>query len=447
MENMYSTFLNETKLLIFILLFLSMIYTLYVTVNILSKLKNNKLTYPYMIYQLIVLFIQIFAMVKLLGTPEIFISTTRILAILSIYLESLFLILIFSLIFEKTPSVSFMLVMIAVPFIVMNIIIIKQDALFVVNGDYDIVYNLLFYFKGIYKYVVAIISIIIIYIFIYRIKSKIRFRDSIYGILIMVPIGLDIVSNIIYKGAFVEISYILLFTTQIVLLYTISQKWAFKLLDNIQRNTLDLIDTGILILNSFGIIVYSNKNGILNEFGNIESENQLKQYMKNLIANNNEIMDTRFSSIESDIRYELKTIDKKYYSCSINRLVDERNNMIGSIVSFIDITEYKLLIEALTEKYENLDKTNNELENQEIIIRNLNKMKEEEKTSQEIRDLLANTMTQILTSLNACEILLNTDKIKAKTSLVDVMSAAKDYLSQVRKMVSNLKETKEKIND
>jgi len=444
---MYDIFLNQTKLLVFILLFLSMIFTLFVTTNIISKLKNNKLIYPYMIYQLLVLFIQLFAIIRLWSAPAEFVSVTRILAILSVYLESLFLILIFSLILDKTPSMPFMLTMIAIPFIIMNIIIIEHDALFIVNGNYDIVYNALYYLKSIYKYIVAIISIIIVYVFIYRIKNKIKISDGIYGILIMIPLILDVVSNVYYGGKLVEISYILLFTTQIVLLYTISQKWAFKLLDNIQRNTLDLIDGGVLILNSYGIVIYSNKNGILTKFEKIENENQLKENIKQIANIDSNIIDIKISNIKNEVRYELKTTENDYYSCIINKLLDEKNDIIGAIVSFIDITEYKQLIDAMTEKNENLNKANKELENQELIISNLNEMKKKEKISQEIRDLLANTMTQILTSLSASEILLVTDKIKAKSSLVDVMDMAKEYLAQVRNMVSNLKETKEETND
>lgn len=448
MSFMYESFLNNTKLLVFVLLMFSMFFTVFVTVTIISKLKQNKLVYPYMIYQLIVLFIQFFTVIKLISTPEMFIVLTRMTAILAVYLESLFLILIFSLVLEKTPSLAFMLSMIAIPFVIMNIIIIEPKSLFVSGGAYMISYEFLYFIKGIYQYAVALISIIIVFIFIYRIKGHLKFKDIMLSLLILIPVSFDVFSRFFQQGSFSEISYVLLFTTQILLLYTISQKWAFKLLNSIQRNTLDLINDGIILVNYFGTIIYSNKNGLLSQFENYESENQLKSMLSEYLEEYEpELMEKPLSEIRDNFRSELKTLDGKYYLCNVNKLQSDHFNSRGVIVSFIEITEYKQLIEALKEKNVNLDKANKELEDQQRIISNLNKMKEEEKISQEIRDLLANTMTQILTSLKASEILLSSDQHKAKSSLADVRDVADGYLKRVRKMVSSLKENKEDAND
>ncbi|MBN2852362.1 MAG: hypothetical protein JXQ23_06460 [Clostridia bacterium] len=448
MSFMYGSFLNDTKLLVFVLLIFSMFFTVFVAMTIISKLKQNKLLYPYMIYQLIVFFIQFFAIIKLISTPDMFVVLTRMISILSVYLESLFLILVFSLVLEKTPSLPFMLSMIAIPFVIMNIIIIVPNSLFVVESQYVISYEFLYLIKGIYKYVVALISTIIVFIFIYRIKGHLKLKDMLLSLLILIPVAFDVFSRFFQGGTFEEVSHILLFTTQVLLLYTISQKWAFKLLNTIQRNTLNLINDGIIIVNYFGTVIYSNNNGLLSHFENYESENQLKGMLIDYLEEYEHVLiEKSFFDMKDNYKTELKTIDGQYYLCNINKLQSDHYNSMGVIVSFIEITEYKQLIDALQEKNINLDKANNELEDQQRIISNLNKMKEEEKISQEIRDLLANTMTQILTSLKACEILLLNDQHKAKSSLVDVRNVADNYLKRVRKMVSSLKENKEEVND
>jgi len=443
---MYETFLNDTKVLVFIALFLSLVFTIYVTVNIITKLKENKLIYPYLIYQLIVILIQFLAIVKLFSTPDMYIHIIRIMSILSVFLESLFMVLVFSLILEKTPSLSFMLSMIAIPFVIMNIIIIKPELLFHIVGPYKVFYKSLYYFEGFYKYAVALITLFVIFVFIYRIKEKILYRDLLLSFLILIPILVDIVSRYFHNGEFVSISYILLFTNQIILLYTISQKWAFNLLKTVQRNTLNIISDGILIINNYGTVIYSNNNGLLKYFDVITSENQLISELERKVIDfdSNKL---KLSKTKENIQTEFKTVDNKYYVCNINKIKGEYTNFLGVIVSFNDITEYKLLIKAMQEKNENLYKANEELKDQEKIISNINRMKKEEKISQDIRDLLANTMTQILTSLKASEILLYNDSTKAKNNLNEVMHVTKDYLKKVREMVSNLKESKGEIND
>jgi len=448
MSFMYETFLNDTKLLVFIALFLSLVFTLYVTVNIITKLKQNKLIYPYMIYQLIVVLIQFLAITKLIATPDMYIHLIRIMLILSVFLESLFMVLVFSLILENTPSLSFMLAMIAIPFVIMNIIIIKPELLFQVVGEYKVSYEMLYYLEGIYKYAVALITLFVIFVFIYRIKGKILYRDLLLSFLILIPLLLDIESRYFYNGEFVSISYILLFTNQIILLYTLSQKWAFNLLKTIQRNTLNIISDGVLIINNYGTIIYSNNNGLLSYFDIITSENQLIGELESKVIDFDRTkLKLKLSKVKENIETEFKTVDNKYYVCNINKIKGEHNNFLGVIISFNEITEYKLLIEAMQEKNENLYKVNEELQGQEKIINNINRMKKEEKISQDIRDLLANTMTQILTSLKASEILLYNDSDKAKNNLNEVMHVAKDYLKKVRKMVSNLKESKGEVND
>ncbi len=441
MSSIYSTFYNDGKLIIFALLMFSMFLTVYVTVIILTNLRQNKLIYPYIIYQLIAFIVQFITLMKLLAMPDQFIFLTKISAIMSVYLESLFLILIFSLVFEKTPSLSFMLSMIAIPFVLMNIIIIEPTSLITSAEAYQINYGMIYYVKGIYQYAVAFISLIVVYVFIYRIKGKFVITDIWLSLLILLPICFDVYSRFFQNGAYEEISYLLLFTKQLILLYTISQKWAFKMLNNIQKNTLNIISDGVIIINSYGTIVYSNGNGLLEKITLVESENQLKNELnKLLIEPSFAINELPFSLVEENIQFDFQTKDYLYYLCSINQLFGERNTKVGVIVSLTDITEYKLLIDELTEKNVNLDKANSELENQELIIRNIGKMKKKEKISQDIRDLLANTMTQILTSLEASEILLTMDKEKAKTSLKDVMELATEYLDRVRKMVSSLKD-------
>lgn len=441
MSSIYSTFYNDGKLIIFALLMFSMFLTVYVTVIILTNLRQNKLIYPYIIYQLIAFIVQFITLMKLLAMPDQFIFLTKMSAIMSVYLESLFLILIFSLVFEKTPSLSFMLSMIAIPFVLMNIIIIEPTSLITSVETYQINYGLIYYAKGIYQYAVAFISLIVVYVFIYRIKGKFVITDIWLSLLILLPICFDVYSRFFQNGAYEEISYLLLFTKQLILLYTISQKWAFKMLSNIQKNTLNIISDGVMIINSYGTIVYSNGNGLLEKLPSIESENQLKHELNQLLLEpSNSIDELPFVLVENNLQFDFQTKDYLYYLCSVNQLIGERNTKVGVIVSLTDITEYKLLIDELTEKNINLDKANSELENQEMLIRNIDKMKEKEKISQDIRDLLANTMTQILTSLEASEILLTVDKEKAKTSLQDVMNLATDYLDRVRKMVSNLKE-------
>ncbi len=441
MSSIYSTFYNDGKLLIFALLMFSMFLTVYVTVIILTNLRQNKLIYPYMMYQSIAFIVQFFTLMKLLAMPEQFIFLTRISAIMSVYLESLFLILIFSLVLEKTPSLPFMLSMIAIPFVLMNIIIIEPTSLLTSTVPYQINYGLIYYAKGIFQYVVAFISLIIVYVFIYRIKGKLEIKDIWLSLLILLPICFDIYSSFFKNGAYEEVLYFLLFTKQLILLYTISQKWAFKMIGNIQKNTLNIISGGVIIVNNYGTIVYSNGNGLLGKIQSVESENQLKvELNKQLLEPSLSLEGLTFSLVDENIQFDFQTKDYLYYLCSVNKLLGERNTVVGVIVSFTDITEYKLLIEELTEKNLNLDKANTELENQEIIIRNISKMKKQEKISQDIRDLLANTMTQILTSLEASEILISLDKEKAKASLEDVMNLATEYLAKVRKMVSSLKE-------
>ncbi|MCK5811466.1 MAG: histidine kinase dimerization/phosphoacceptor domain-containing protein [Clostridiales bacterium] len=441
MSSIYGTFYNNGKLLIFALLMFSMFLTVYVTVIILTNLRQNKLIFPYMIYQLIAFVVQFFTLMKLLAMPEQFIFLTRISAIMTVYLESLFLILIFSLVLEKTPSLPFMLSMIAIPFVLMNIIIIEPTSLLTSTIDYQLNYGLIYYAKGIYQYIVALISLIVVYVFIYRMKGKLEAKDIWLSLLILLPICFDIYSRFFHNGLYEEISYFLLFSKQLILLYTISRKWAFKMIGNIQKNTLNIIRGGVIIINSYGTIVYSNGNGLLGKIPSIESENQLKvELHKQLLEPSLFLERLTFSLIDKNLQFDFQTKDYLYYLCSINQLLGERNTVVGVIVSFTDITEYKLLIEELTEKNLNLDKANTELENQEIIIRNISMMKKKEKISQDIRDLLANTMTQILTSLEASEILITLDKEKAKASLQDVMNLATDYLDRVRKMVSSLKE-------
>jgi signal transduction histidine kinase len=114
---------------------------------------------------------------------------------------------------------------------------------------------------------------------------------------------------------------------------------------------------------------------------------------------------------------------RTYYYVNVQPLNTGKDEQVGRIVSFHDISEYRSLVEELAAT------------------------RERNRLARDVHDTLGHTMTTLITLLKVSGITCETDPVRTKEKISQAMVIAKEGLNELRRSISGLKAEKLEASD
>jgi signal transduction histidine kinase len=137
----------------------------------------------------------------------------------------------------------------------------------------------------------------------------------------------------------------------------------------------------------------------------------------------------------------------KTYSVTIQPVFRRNKEVLGRVISFNDVTEYKRLLDELSEKNYELSAMNEQLKEYAATVEELAIAKERNRFARDIHDTLGHTMTLLIALLEVSSITCKKDLEKTEEKLHEAIDVAREGLKEVRRSISGLKPEKLETND
>jgi signal transduction histidine kinase len=318
-----------------------------------------------------------------------------------------------------------------------------------------------FWLHSFFAYFYSFLGMIVLFISARKRKGHERKETILLIIALMIPLLFSLISDLgimfLNKARLLGEFDIVPegFTIALVIIAFITFKYKFLSIRTLALNKIVYnLNQGIIIVDNDNKVISFNKvfgdmfsYNIKNKFkGNI---NYFVDILKELIENdtmNKGIIDKLiFSGFES-YRAEISIFNsnKRFYEVSIQPVMDNEK-LVGRIISFNDITRYKGIMDELNNKNLDLSKLNLELvnKNEQLLkyastAEELAVTKERNRFSRDVHDTLGHTMTLLITQLKVINILCDTEPIKVKEKINEVINVAKVGLNELRRSIAGL---------
>ncbi|HYH03029.1 MAG TPA: histidine kinase N-terminal 7TM domain-containing protein, partial [Bacillota bacterium] len=112
--------------------------------------------------------------------------------------------------------------------------------------------------------------------------------------------------------------------------------------------------------------------------------------------------------------------------------------ILGNVLSFNDVTEYRRLLEEVKEKNMELLVLNQQLKEQAAVTEELAVVKERNRLARDMHDTLGQTMTLVITMLQICQKNCLTNPVATQAKLEETMQLAVEGLEQTRTILYGL---------
>ncbi|MCX7923348.1 MAG: histidine kinase [Clostridia bacterium] len=165
----------------------------------------------------------------------------------------------------------------------------------------------------------------------------------------------------------------------------------------------------------------------------------LKEYTGNISVINRII-----SSIENleqeyiSVELELSGVENKHYVVNVRAILSKEKTILGKVISFNDVTEYKKLLREINEKNEELSMMNEQLAEYAATAEELAIVKERNRFARDIHDTMGHTMTLLISLLEVSGMTYKTNPTKAEEILAQALKTSRDGLKEVRRSISGL---------
>lgn len=140
--------------------------------------------------------------------------------------------------------------------------------------------------------------------------------------------------------------------------------------------------------------------------------------------------------------FSINRPEELHFSVKIDPVYWKDNTIIGSVLTFSDITGYKVLLEELEEKYRDIEESNRLLKDYTVIAGELAAAKERNRVARDIHDSLGHTMTLLISLLEVSNIACVSDPELTREKILQMMDIARSGLQHVRNAISQSAEEK-----
>lgn len=130
--------------------------------------------------------------------------------------------------------------------------------------------------------------------------------------------------------------------------------------------------------------------------------------------------------------------EKRSYTVSIQPIYSKKKEILGRVISFNDITEYKKLLDELNDKNEELSAMNEQLKEYAATVEELAIIKERNRFARDIHDTLGHSMTLLIALIEVSSITCRKDPDKTEEKLAEAVKIAREGLKELRRSISGL---------
>jgi len=130
---------------------------------------------------------------------------------------------------------------------------------------------------------------------------------------------------------------------------------------------------------------------------------------------------------------------KKTYHMKFHPVLDKHGDVIAKALTFVDITEYKNMMDELNQKNIELNAMNDELAKYASTVEELTIAKERNRFAHDVHDTLGHTMTLLISILEVANITYKNDADTTGDKLKEALKISKEGLKELRRSINGLR--------
>ncbi len=246
-------------------------------------------------------------------------------------------------------------------------------------------------------------------------------------------------------------------TTPIAMILFVLVTFKYRFLNIVPmavRDTFNNIDEAVVIIDDFTNRILDYNKTFSKTFSvytdlkkNIRIELFVEHIKKYMLESQNvfdvNILNQRVEKhIAGELILDMST--KRSYELNIRPITSNTNKILGRIVTFLDISKYKDLLDEINQKNDELIKTNSALDENNKKLNNyletvekLAVANERNRVSQEIHDTLGHTLTIMIMLLKVGRLSCGNDPEEAREKFSEAIKLAQDGLGDLRRAITN----------
>lgn len=302
-----------------------------------------------------------------------------------------------------------------------------------------------FYIFTICQYTYYAVGIIVLFLWSRKQSGNLRNQAVLLALSIILPIAVNFAQDykrfIIITGGIVHDYDItpIGFVVTLIIIAIATYKYSFmdvvpvglsKIVENISQ--------AIVFVDSFNRLIYFNK-ALQNTF---EITDTIKKYASFEAFVQSILPDVDYNGQQSDMLMALRDPSKCSYkgelSLSTKKHIDveiqplfKKNQIIGRVISFTDVTEHYQLLEEINRK-------NHELIMYANTVEELAVARERNRLARDLHDTIGHTMTSLIALLEVSSITCDKQDIKTHNKLREAIELARGGLNDIQRSISGL---------
>lgn len=353
--------------------------------------------------------------------------------------------LIFSIYYTESPLIKkrSKLLLLYVPEIIFYIFLITNhyhNLFYKVNGT-ERDYGIIFIFHTVYSYVSIIIAMFILIRYAFQNKSLEIKQVYVVIISALVPFFTNAVFLILdLKVKVTSFSFIM---SSILFTFATYKLRFMNIVPVSLLRYVDYMNEAVIVVNAKGEIETCNISfkKVFKDFPDINvSINSFSSFLKSRLMNKETFINI-IDAIESGCSE--RTIGEiciccpeiTYFLVTIQPVISKRGQILGRVVSFSNVNEYKQLMVSLNEKNAELSVMNDQLIEYASQVEELAILKERNRISKDMHDSVGHIMTVLISLIGVCKMQIKSNTEDAETKLDDALIIAKEGLADIRKSI------------
>ncbi|MCX7708590.1 MAG: histidine kinase [Clostridia bacterium] len=280
------------------------------------------------------------------------------------------------------------------------------------------------------------------------------------SILMILAVSIPFIANIIYLSgnisAQIDITPVT-FAISLMLFSVAAFRYRFMNIVPIAfRKIVDNMKEAAVVVDAFNTIVnYNNSfHDVFLKNGRVRLNNEITELMDQLMPDIEKGADTEkavfgiYNMNTVNFTGELSFIhpERKSFAVNIQPIYSKKKEILGRVISFNDISEYKKLLDELNEKNEELSAMNEQLKEYAAAVEELTIAKERNRFARDVHDTLGHSMTLLIALMEVSSITCRKDPDKTEEKLAEAVKIAREGLKELRRSISGLSPEKLEAN-
>lgn len=279
------------------------------------------------------------------------------------------------------------------------------------------------------------------------------------SVLLISAVSIPLITSIIITFDFIQPDFDitpLSFTVSLFIFSIAIIKYKFlNIIPVAIKSVFENMKESIMVIDTSGIIVDLNHSfvSIFQEMTKSGVSDTVGDFVHNLTASTIDMEQSK--KVLDGIMNETMTFESseltlgaphnKCFFVNIQPVYNAKNEYLGKVVSFNDITEYKNLLEKFHQSNIELSAANEKLKEHALTVESLTLERERTRFARDVHDSLGHSMTLLITLLTIAHMECPDDPPTTRNKLSEALQIARTGLKEIRRSVSGM--TSERLND